>query len=278
MAAVKDGRELLKIIVEETQPVFGFYDIGLAVIDKSGDFYVDWAVFYGEINPSAANVAQREARNYKFAADDKLINYALERAATEKKPYIENLTARLIEEFSDFSQLSIEIAHGYRQFLVTALKSGGEALGILTFNSLRENHFERCDFELFQAIADLVAVAVANIRANDEIIEREREKTRLLEITELIAQIKANDDLLRLIVDKIKPLFGFKDCGLFVLSADKQTHTDLAAVLPGVSPSEFNERIAAVKANHNVSHPGSVVESVMRKIETAGKPLFVRFR
>jgi hypothetical protein len=120
------------------------------VIDKSGDFYVDWAVFYDEINPSAANVAQREARNYKFAADDKLINYALERAATEKKPYIENLTARLIEEFSDFSQLSIEIAHGYRQFLVTALKSGGEALGILTFNSLRENHFESAILNCFR--------------------------------------------------------------------------------------------------------------------------------
>jgi hypothetical protein len=31
----------------------------------------------------------------------------------------------------------------------------------LNFNSLRENHIERCDFDIVQAIADLVAFAVA---------------------------------------------------------------------------------------------------------------------
>jgi hypothetical protein len=55
-------------------------------------------------------------------------------------------------------------------------------------------------------------------------------------------------------VDKIKPLFGFHDCGLFVLSADGKTHSDLAAVLPDVSPSEWNKAIAAVSVN--VAHDG----------------------
>lgn len=467
LASVKDGRELLQIIVKEAQPVFGFYDIGLAVLDKSGEFYVDWAVLYSEISPSEANDAMRGVEIFKIPANEPLFRDGIARIEQTGKPIIEDLTAEFAEKYRDFPHLPVEIEFGYKQFLVTTLKFGGETFGLLNFNSRRENHFESCDLDLFQAIADLVAVAVANIRANEEIVERacekevllsisqaiatiqnpqqlfkvifervqpifgfhdvglfvlskdaaqmtdwaaqyeqinpspgnrqikefemetfhfensmmpkiadrlaiagspiifsyqemiaadsfweadfkeklqtviaeggyreflaaqlktggvmrgllffnskqsgffsepqfamfqtvadqiavavaniqaneeilerEREKSRLLEITELIAQVKANDDLLRLIVDKIKPLFGFEDCGLFVVSPDKETHKDLAALIPGVSPSKFNERIAAVKAAQNVPHPGSIVEQMMSEIEAAGKPVLLDF-
>lgn len=277
MAAVKDGRELLKIIVNETQPVFGFYDIGLSVLDKSGEFYDDWTVLYEEINPSDANAALREAHNYKIPVDTPLFKYGAARVEAEKKPFVDNLTPEFIELAVDFPHLQAQLDFGFKQFLVTTLKFGDKTFGFLNFNSRRENHFDNCDFQLFQAVADLVAVAVANITANKEILEREREKSRLLEITKLIAQIKANDELLRLIVDKIKPLFGFEDCGLFVVSADKETHTDLAAVIPGVSPSEFNKRISAAAVAQDVPHSASIVERMMREIETAGKPVLFDF-
>lgn len=169
IAAVKDGRELLKIIIAETQPIFGFYDIGLAVLDKSGEFLVDWAVAYAEISPSAANFKQLELKNFKIPIDEPLFKYAFDRAETEGKPYIDNMTAEFIERFGDFMHLPLEIEYRYKQFLVTTLKFGGETLGMINFNGLRENQFDDCDFELFQAIADLVAVAVANITANEEI-------------------------------------------------------------------------------------------------------------
>ncbi len=211
MASVKDGRELLKIIVEETQPVFGFYDIGLSVLDKSGEFYTDWAVYYAEINPSEANLAQRELNLYQYPVDEPLMKHAVARAEKEKKPFVENMTAEFIEEFKDFPHLPLEIAHGYRQFLVTTLKFGGKTLGVLNFNSLCANHFDDCDLELFQAIADLVAVAVSNILANDEILEREREKSQLLAISEQLATIRDKHSLFDVIFNKLQPVFHFDD-------------------------------------------------------------------
>lgn len=277
MAAVKDGRELLKIIVEETQPVFGFYDIGLVVKDKSGNFYIDWSVFYEEISPRAANVALRAARNYEFAADDKLVKHVLDRAANEKKPFIENMTAQLVEEFSDFSQLPIEVAHGYKQFLVSSLKFGGETFGFLTFNSVRGNHFESSDFELFQAIADLVAVAVANIRANEEIIERAGEKSVLLSISEVIATVRSKKDLLQLIIEKIKPVFNFYDCGIFVFDRDRRTLEDLAVSFPDISPSDSNNLLAEIGAA-KFQYEDSVWEQVFETMRAARAPVIINYK
>nr|MDQ3041499.1 GAF domain-containing protein [Acidobacteriota bacterium] len=215
MATVKDGRELLKIIVEYAQPVFGFYDIGLSVLDKSAEFYLDWATFYTEISPSETNLESNRQKNYQVPAGEPLFLYTFERVARDNKPFIENLNAEFIERFGDYPQIEIEIAHGYKQFLFTTLKFGGADIGILNFNSVRENHFETGDFELFQAIADLVAVAVANITANEEIVEREQEKTKLLSISREIAKVQTRRQLLDVIFNRIKSIFPYDDAGLF---------------------------------------------------------------
>lgn len=148
--------------------------------------------------------------------------------------------------FPDGELLNVLKDAGYQQGLGGVLKIGGKSFGCFTINYRDRQQINHIQIPLFQNVVDQLSVAVANILANEEILEREREKTQLLEITELIAQVKATDDLLKLIVNKIKPLFGFHDCGLFVVSADGQTHTDLAAVLPGVSPSDWNEKIASL--------------------------------
>lgn len=276
MAAVKNGRELLKIIITETQSVFEFYDIGLAVLDKSGEFYLDWSVFYEEINPSEANTAQRENNIYKFPADEPLMKYAIERADKEGKPFIENMTTEFIEKFKDFPHLPLEVKHGFKQFLVTTLKFSGETLGILNFNSLRENHFDDCDFELFQAIADLVAVAVANITAREEIIEREREKSMLLSISQAIATIQNTEQLFKVIFERIQPLFGFYDVGLFVLSNDGKYITDWAGKSPEMSPS-FGNQLLNQQELHTLTFANSPLQFVSEELARTGSPLVFRY-
>jgi transcriptional regulator with GAF, ATPase, and Fis domain/predicted nucleic acid-binding Zn ribbon protein len=124
-------------------------------------------------------------------------------------------------------------------------------------------------------VAEQVSVAVANILSKEEILEREKEKTKLLEITELIASVKSTPDLLRIIVEKIKPLFNFHDCGLFVLSPDETTHSDWAAVMPEVSPSEWNQMIGSV--SENIPHENSPVEWAMNEIDKINTPVLFDF-
>ena len=248
MATVRDGRELLKIIVENAQPVFGFYDIGLTIFDKSRDVYVDWSVFYADISPSEANFEQRGLEYFTFPANEPLMVYAIERFAAEGKPFIEYLDAKFIERFPDFVHLELEIKHGYKQFLVTTLQFGGETLGVLNFNSKVENQFDNCDFELFQAIADLVAVAVANILANEEILAREREREKLLSISREIAKVQNRQQLLHVIFTTVRDILPYDDAGLFYFcDADGKPnpHGESYVHLLDDLISEVNTEIAA---------------------------------
>lgn len=281
IATIQNTEQLFKIIFERIQPIFGFYDVGLFVLSNDGNHITDWATTHTEMSPSIGNHQIKQLQMETLLFEGSPLQYVFNQLLKSDAPRIFQYDLTYFDSMADtaFREKleSIIEKGGYREFLATTLKTGGKILGLLFFNAKTSGFFNAEKFGLFQAVADQIAVAVANITANEEIIERESEKSRLLEITELIAQVKANDDLLRLIVDKIRPLFGFEDCGLFVVSADKKTHRDLAAAIPGVSPSEFNERIAAIIPAHDLPHSGSVVEAMMREIQMAGKPVLLDF-
>ncbi len=163
----------------------------------------------------------------------------------------------------------------YEEVYGALLQAGNHCLGILYVTGKQSDGWRTINTLLFQQVADLVAVALFNILAKEAILEKQREKNQLLEITELIAQVKDTEDLLRLIIGKIKPIFNFHDCGLFVLSPDGRTHTDLAAVMPNISPSEWNRKISAI--SENMVHKNSVLEWMMDTIATNGKPVLFDF-
>jgi formate hydrogenlyase transcriptional activator len=275
IASVKDGRELLKIIIAETQTIFGFYDIGLAVLDKSGKFFTDWSVLYQEISPSESNAAQRDLQNFQFPVDEPLMQYSIERVELEQKPFIENLSAEFADKFADFPHLPLEIEFGYKQYLVTTLKFRGETLGVFNFNSVRENHFDDCDFDLFQAIADLIAVAVANITAREEIIERTREKDVLLSISQAIATIQNHEQLLKVIFERIQPVFNFYDVGLFILSKDGKQVTDWAAN-ENISPSDGNRQVKEFKIQ-TIKVEDSPLQTVINQLSESNSPLILPY-
>jgi GAF domain-containing protein len=276
LATIRDKQQLLKVVFEKVRPLFGFYDTGLFVLDSDRQYIEDWTVTLPEADPSEANIRLRSQDAGRIGFKDSAMEWAINQLKGVEGPEIFPYNEETFARFPEYPQFAVIKQIGYKESLAALLRTNQGELGILFFNSLTEGHFQVAQFTLFQAIADQVAVAVANILANEEILEREREKSQLLEITELIAQVKATNDLLRLIVDKIKPLFGFHDCGLFVVSPDGKTHSDLAAVLPDVSPSAWNEAIAAVSAD--VAHGGSLVEWAMNELEATGGPVLFDFK
>ena len=245
IAQVKVKEDLLKLIVEKIRPLFGFHDCGLFVVGADGTTHSDLAALPG-VDPSEFNQLHAPV-SFGVPHRGSLIECMMQEIEEAGGPVLFDFK-ELVEQYPRYPQFALApfLESGYRDCLAANLVVRGKAIGMFCINALQKDFFKSDVFSLFQSVAHSVAIAVANILANEEILEREREKSQLLEITELIAQVKATNDLLRLIVDKIKPLFGFHDCGLFVVSPDGKTHSDLAAVLPDVSPSAWNEAIAAV--------------------------------
>ncbi|WP_310397908.1 sigma 54-interacting transcriptional regulator [Hymenobacter sp.] len=278
IATVRGKEDLLRVIIATIKPLLPFHDCGILIVDKDRQRFYDLATIHPQIDGSPANQHLADAGFYRTGGlpySGSSMEWLVAQLAATNGPLLFDFQADH-SAFTDAELLRTIKELGHAEGLAALLKSGGEVCGCFMVNAMQRGQFKPEQSALFQNITDQLSVAVANILANEEILAREEEKTKLLEITELIAQVKATDDLLRLIVDKIKPLFRFHDCGLFVVSADGQTHTDLAAVLPDVSPSAWNTAIAAVSTN--IPHSGSLVEWMMATMADANKPVLFDFQ
>jgi transcriptional regulator with GAF, ATPase, and Fis domain len=220
LATVKDKMDLLGFIFREVQPLFRFYDLGLLVLNAGKHCYQDWSALYPQISPSQVNFELHRESLHTYPLEDALTGHVFERLQKAGRPVIVDFN-EFVERAFDYAALETEVAHGIKEGLVAVLQVRGKVIGWLNLNSTAYNHFKESDIPLFQAIADQVAVAVANILANEEILEREREKTALLSIAEAIARIQNRKELLRVIYDTIQPVYPFDSAGLFITDAEK---------------------------------------------------------
>ncbi len=274
IANVKNQTELLRLIIDKTKPLFQFEDCGLFVLSSDGSKHSDWASVVPGLDDSELNLSMSE-----ISGDLEHINspveYAMNSIESLGQAQLFNFK-KLVEKFPDYAQFRAyaNLDFPLRDCLSTNLKTGGKLIGMFCINSLSKDYFKPSQFGFFKSVGDAIAIAVANILANQEIERREKEKLALLEITEYIARVRETKDLLKLIVDKIKPLLQFEDCGLFILSPDGSMHSDLA-VLEGVSLSIPNLKIKDV--SFDVVHKRSVVEWMMKQVEQVQKPILFDF-
>ena len=88
----------------------------------------------------------------------------------------------------------------------------------------------------------------------------------LVKIGRLIAQVKQQQELLKLIIDELQPPFKFEDVGLFVLDKQENYHEDWTTLMPGMSPSEGNYFNHQRKIN-KMPHKGSLIDWMMKCLE-----------
>lgn len=270
----KSATELLATIREKVMQLIPFYDTGVLIVERDGLHHYDLAVnIQGWDNSDGSRELYKKGL-LKISHPGSYVEFVMNLLEKEQAPLIEDLTLRYDEFDYPFFPVIKEL--GYKESIVALLKTGEGTFGTFWLNSLQKNHFKEEHLLLFKTVAEQVSVAVANILACEEILKRETEKTQLLQVTKHIAQVQDTQDLLKLIVDDIKPIFNFHDCGLFVLSPDGKTHTDLAAVLPDVSPSEWNKMIANVSMK--IPHKNSPIDWMIEKIEASGNPILFDFK
>lgn len=265
IAAIHDRKELFATIIKSIKPLIPMDDTAILVLNEDGSKWKDWTNLDNYQETVTVLTLKEQGFDHWQEMDE----------ITEKSFRETGILS--IDEYIKTNHVFAPIMHqtGLKEFMFTPLINRGKVVGSLFFDSLEYNTYSPNAFNLFKTVSDMIALAVANILANEEIIERENEKTKLLEITELIAFVKSTPDLLKIIIEKIKPLFNFHDCGLFVVNEDGNTHSDWAALLPDVSPSDWNEKIASVSCN--IEHKNSLVEWMIEEMKIFNKPLLFDF-
>lgn len=107
----------------------------------------------------------------------------------------------------------------YKNIVGTPLRLGNKTLGILWVITPDINT------DLLDGISAQISVVISNVLANEEIVERDKEKTILLSLSGEIAALRSRQDLLQVFKDHYKRLFAVEGFGITTINDDGLTYS-----------------------------------------------------
>jgi signal transduction histidine kinase len=233
---VRDGEALLRVMMEQVRPLFGFDDAGILVLDAVGEHHRDLLVGHPSVMPTEATrrVAAAGLGGW-LPHHGSMIEAHMHACKAANAPLVFAFDD-MLREFPEYPFHPLIKDLGYQEVLATLLRVRGDSFGILYFISVEHHHFRPQQFALFEAIADQIAIAVRNILANEEI-------TALAEERRLRADVlaKANDALQHAAEDLAVARTVEDIYGVFLLQAAAISDATGGAVLQrsGLSGTRF---------------------------------------
>jgi formate hydrogenlyase transcriptional activator len=134
---------------------------------------------------------------------------------------------------------------GAREIAVTTLPGEECATCLFVLFSDKKNNFTNESLEIIEYISCHLATAMANIKANEEILEREKEKSILLSLSHDMAALRNKEDLMNIIQTKLTDYFDVNCFHISVINQDKQSHSVFLMTQRGKAfPQEDLDRIS----------------------------------
>src|SRR5690606_14328869 len=108
--------------------------------------------------------------------------------------------------------LRVNYEKGVREILMTRLMKEGKPMGFIHIYSDKPDSFTHEFRDVMKHIAPQLSAAVLNIIKNDELLNKEKEKSFLLDFSSDIATVRTKEDLARAVrsaFHKLDPKSGF---------------------------------------------------------------------
>ncbi|MDN3656100.1 sigma 54-interacting transcriptional regulator [Ferruginibacter paludis] len=186
---------------------------------------------------------------------------------------IENSGIPLVQDVDLLSSLGnaeVNFIHsmGIKEFVTLKLIERNELIGIFVLLSEQKDSFNPEALDLLQRISYPIAIATANIIANEDIAKRELEKTILLSLSQEISEIRSKSDLLPVLHAKLKELFPIAGFGITIINEDGKTHSPFI-----VDPEEAMKRDSSFKELNDKKY--NVTEPVFKQVINTITPLLL---
>jgi formate hydrogenlyase transcriptional activator len=214
IATIRDKDQLFKVVTTKLRLIFPFDLIGINVFDDEvqqkrlflRDYYgVDEAPplppgadYFSPIAGSPLEKLVADPRVQQFTPQQYLADYP---------------------EYAAYKKMSnLGITH----LTAVPLHIGGRLTGFMTLASRRTPNLTAADEKLLEKIGSLMAIAVANTLAFEEVARREQERTLQLNITNALLSIKQREPLFRAVAEALSQVVRFDYFGLRVQRAGRQ--------------------------------------------------------
>jgi transcriptional regulator with GAF, ATPase, and Fis domain len=166
----------------------------------------------------------------------------------------------------------------FQKMVGVPLRAGNMDLGVLWVIT------DQINLNLLKGISDQIAVAISNIRSNEEITEREKEKSILLSLSREIAALMSRDDLQKVVNKQFKRLFSIEDFGFLQINEDHtystfmldlRNHIKAKAGYTEVSSARYPANDPVFKEMMNSEDP--VLFEINKLVEVPDVPAYVFF-
>ncbi|WP_460576209.1 sigma 54-interacting transcriptional regulator [Hymenobacter coalescens] len=198
IATTRNKEDLFRTVTEKLRLIFPFDAITILTFDAEHQYRrVFLRDYLGEVLlPEQLDASGRRTGRVPIEGTP------LEQFMRRPNLHVYDLL-ELLNEGADFQPFYALVDRGMRYLTVVPLRTGGQLIGLLSLVARRRPEFTPHDVDLLEKIGSLVAVAVTNTLAFEDIARREQEKTMQLALNNALLSIKERGELFRTIAAEI---------------------------------------------------------------------------
>jgi formate hydrogenlyase transcriptional activator len=214
IATIRDKDLLFKVVTTKLRLIFPFDFIGINVFDEALKFKrLFLRDYYGtdEAPPIPAGADQ-------FSP---IAGSPLEMLIAN--PVVQQFTPeQYLADYPNYAPFNKFTQLGVTHLTAVPLHISGRLTGFLTLASRRTPNLTPADVRLLEKLGSLIAVAVTNTLAFEEVARREQERSLQLNITNALLSIKQREPLFRAVAEALSQVVRFDYFGIRVQRAGRQ--------------------------------------------------------
>jgi transcriptional regulator with GAF, ATPase, and Fis domain len=203
---VRDKNDLIVLFKKRIKGLFYFTHTIVTLIDYKDETYVPF-LLDNEGSPIRLHPRYQEMVKSHFSLNEPFIQTVLE---------AEEPVSFLLEDIMDKPQspafLRVNYEEGVREILMTRLMKEGKPMGFIHIYSDKPGSFSSEFRSIIKGIIPQLSSAVSNIIKNEELLDKEKEKSFLLDFSSDIVTVRTKEELARAVrtaLGKLNPPGGF---------------------------------------------------------------------
>lgn len=180
-------------------PIFHLSHLVIAKIDINLQTYTGF--FHEQAPENSLASDHRQLLRAHYPLSDSIMKGAL----SSKDPVVFDMD-ELLTNANAPDWIKLNYQAGIEQIACSVLNAANKPIGFLVIFSAQKNLFQQKPIKLLRGISYQLSTIVANIFANEEILERENEKSILLDLSYNLSTIRNKPDLYKVLAEKLKKM------------------------------------------------------------------------
>ncbi|MFD2571934.1 sigma 54-interacting transcriptional regulator [Spirosoma soli] len=217
IAHIRNKNDLFRAINTNLKKLVNFEDIIILIVNEDQSYY---AFLFSLHQQSPGYTHYQRSALKKSVSED----CCLTRVMASDRLVVLNMQ-QLYQHEAAPEYINYEYEKGITEKVAIKLRDGQKDIGVFYVNSANTNAYTDHELALIEGVSYQLSIAVSTILANEEIANREAEKSVLLSLSNEIASLRNRDDLFNVVNTRIKKLFAIEQFGIVKINEDRQTHS-----------------------------------------------------